>query len=276
MRIKNISSSHKSIVTDSEIDQLEKQLAYYNIPPVLPQQIERIVEGLRQYVPKKQGLWERKAERLAEILSTARQDIPFFSWGYWLTCLVFFAIGCWIIAALDGNEHAIMLLMAPIPFVLGLLELFKGRDSGMAEMEMSCKFSIREVILSRVVVIGAYSILLNTLLSVIVFYLQPGGFFGRLTLFWLTPFTSISAIALYIVKKARSGYAVAFFLATWAAAVLIMQITGFAVILHTVNTTAYLLITGFSTVILICETRKMQDKYFLLTTERWSHYGFNG
>jgi hypothetical protein len=273
---KKTGSNHEKIITDSEMRQLENLLTRYNTPPVPHQQIDRTVEILRQYVPKKQVLWERKAERLADILSTARQDIPFFSWGYWLTCLIFYAMGgCWIIAAVDANAHTIMFLMAPIPFILGLLELFKGRDAGMTEIEMSCKLSIHEVILARMVVIGAYSILLNTLLSVFIYYLQLGGPFWQLTLFWLTPFTSISAMALYIVQKVRSGYAVAFFLATWAAIVLIMHTTGFADILQTVNAAAYLLITFFSAIILIYETHRMTDKYFLLTMERWSHSGFN-
>lgn len=263
MKIKKTRSSHKSIFADRRINRLEKQLAQYSIPPVLPQQIDRIVEDLRQYVPKKQGLWHKKAERLAGLLRTARQDMPFINRGYWLACLAIFGIGCWMTAAAQVSEHTIMLLLAPIPFILGLLELFKGRDFGMAEMEMTCKYSIREVILARVVVIGAYSILLNTLLSVFIFYLRPGSFLGQLTLFWLTPFTSISAIALYAVQKVRSRYAVAFLLAVWAAAVPIIQMTGYAVILQTFNTTAYLLITFVSAISLICEARKATDKYFL-------------
>jgi len=245
VKTKKTGSNHKKIITDSEMTQLENQFTRYNIPAIPHKQIEGTVESLRQYVPKKQRLWERQAERLADVLNTARQDAPFFSWGYWLAGIVFFTLGYWIIAAADSNAYAIMLLMAPTPFILGLLELFKGRDAGMTEMEISCKLSLREVILARVVVIGAYSILLNTLLSVSIYHSQPGVYLWQLTLFWLTPFTLISAIALYIVQKVRSGYAVTFFLATWATAVFIMQTTGFAIILQTVNALAYLLITFF-------------------------------
>jgi len=270
VQTKKTGSNHKKIITDSEMTRLENLLIRYNIPPVPHKQLERTVESLRQYVPKKQSLWNRQAERLADVLTTARHDAPFFSWGYWLACLAFFAMGYWVIAIAKDNAYATVLLMAPIPFILGLLELFKGRDAGMTEMEMSCKLSIRELILARMVVIGAYSILLNTLLSVFIYYSQPGAYFWQLTLIWLTPFTFISAIALYIAQKVRSGYAVAFFLATWTAAVFIMQTTGYAIYLQTVNTLAYLLIIFFSTIVLIYETRKMTDK-FLSTTERWSH-----
>ena len=270
MKTKKTGSNHKKIITDSEMTRLENLLTRYNIPAVPRKQIEGTVESLRQYVPKKQSLWNRQAERLADVLSTARQDAPFFSWGYWLAGIVFFAVGYWIIAATDSNVYAIMLLMAPIPFILGLLELFKGRDAGMIEMELSCKLSIREVILARVVVIGAYSVLLNTLLSVFIYYSQPGAYLWQLTLIWLTPFTFIAAIALYIAQKVKSGYAMAFFLATWTVAVIVMQMAGFIVFLQTVNTLAYLLITFFSVIVLIYEIRKMSDKY-LLTTERWSH-----
>lgn len=275
MKTKKTGSNHKKIITDSEMTQLENQLTLYCIPAVPHKQIEGTVESLRQYVPKKQRLWERQAERLADVLNTARQDAPFFSWGYWLAGIIFFTLGYWIIAAADSNIYAIMILMAPTPFILGLLELFKGRDAGMAEMEISCKLSIREVILARVVVIGAYSVLLNTLLSVFIYYSQPGAYLWQLTLFWLTPFTLISAIALCVAQKVKSGYAVAFFLATWTTAVFIIQITGLAIILQTVSTLAYLFITFFSAIVLICETRKMTNKYFLLTTERWSNCGFN-
>jgi len=263
-------SNHKRIITDSEMAQIENLLTRYNIPAVPHQQVERTVESLRQYVPKKQSLWNRHAERLTDVLSTARRDAPFLSWGYWLACIIFFAIGYLIIVSVNSNLYAIMLLMAPIPFILGLPELFKGRDSGMAEMEMSCKLSFREVILARVVIIGAYSILLNTLLSVFIFYAQPGVYIGQLTLFWLTPFTSISAIALFIARKVKSGYAVAFLLATWTVAVLVMQIVGVTIVVQTVSTLAYLLITFFSTIVLFYEIRKMTVKY-LLTTERWNH-----
>ncbi|MCL5981025.1 MAG: hypothetical protein M1571_00610 [Firmicutes bacterium] len=270
MKTKNPGSNHKKIIIDTEMTRLENLLNCYNISAVPHQQIERTVESLRQYVPKKQSLWNRQAERLADVLSTARQDAPFFSWGYWLAGIVLFSVGYWIITAADSHVYAIMLLIAPIPFILGLLELFKGRDTGMTEMEMSCKLSLREVILARVVVIGAYGVLLNTLLSVFIYYSQPGAYLWQLTLIWLTPFTFISAIALYIAQKVKSGYAVAFFLVTWTAAIILVQMAGFMVFLQTVNTWAHLLITFFSVIVLIYETCKMTDKY-LLTTERWSH-----
>lgn len=275
MRIKKTGSNHEKIIADCKMRRLENLLNRYHIPPVSDQLIDRTVEGLRQYVPVKQNQWERQAEKLADILNAARQDAPFFSWGYWLACLLFFAAGYWIIAVAKANAYTIVLLIAPLPFILGLLELFKGREAGMAELELTCKLSIRELILARVVIIGAYSILLNTLLSVFIYYSQPSAYLWQLTLFWLTPFTSISAMSLYIVQKVRSGYAATFFLTTWAAAVFIMQTTGFTIILQTANTLAYLLIIIFSALVLTYETQKMTDKYFLLTTERWSRYGFN-
>ena len=90
MKTKNPGSNHKKIIINTEMTRLENLLNRYNISAVPHQQIERTVESLRQYVPKKQSLWNRQAERLADVLSTARQDAPFFSWGYWLAGIVLF------------------------------------------------------------------------------------------------------------------------------------------------------------------------------------------
>ena len=57
-------------------------------------------------------------------------------------------------------------------------------------------------------------------------------------------------------------------------AVLVMQVVGVTIVMQTVSTLAYLLITFVSTFVLIYEIRKMTDKY-LLTGERWSHGELN-
>ncbi|MNP42510.1 hypothetical protein D3C76_1362810 [compost metagenome] len=43
--------------------------------------------------------------------------------------------------------------MVPVPFILGLLEVFKGRDQGLMEMELTCKITSQQLMLTRLIVV---------------------------------------------------------------------------------------------------------------------------
>lgn len=121
---------------------------------------------------------------------------------FWLVSAVMFLVGYLIIANGVYNPYKIIFIMSPLPFVLGILELFRSVDSGMAQIELTCKASLSQTFMARLTVLGIYNIVLNSAMSVGLSWLV-GMDLWRVVLFWFVPFTWISAVTLYLSTKFR-------------------------------------------------------------------------
>lgn len=130
---------------------------------------------------------------------------------------LFFLVGFIIVFIGDGDPYFSAMCLAPIPFVLGLIEVFKSRDQGMAELEWTTRHSLQEIILSKTVIVGSFNLLLNLTFTLVFPFFLEDVWLWKLILFWMTPFTVVSAIALIISGIVRNGYGTAIIvLAVWA------------------------------------------------------------
>lgn len=137
--------------------------------------------------------------RLFEMLSL---QIEYIAKWFWLVSAVMFLVGYLIIASGGYNSYKVIFILSPLPFVLGTLELFRSVDSGMAQIELTCKTSLPQTLMARLTVLGIYNIVLNTAMSVGLSWLV-GMDLWRVVLFWFVPFTWISAVTLYLSTKFR-------------------------------------------------------------------------
>jgi hypothetical protein len=67
---------------------------------------------------------------------------------------------------MDATRIGLLAGMAPLPALLGLLEVFHGADEGMAEIECACRYSPARVLSARMLIIGAVSCIVSVLLGV--------------------------------------------------------------------------------------------------------------
>jgi len=206
-------------LNEQEFKALKKTLSEYTVPFPSDYQIDVTVNTLRQYVPSKQKTSERYSEKLQILFSRALIEAGLISKTYWLSSVVLFMMGYLITSRINSHYYGVAVL-APLPFILGLIEVYKGREQGVLEIELTCKISAREIMLSRFVVIGLYSTLWNTLFSAIIGLIMPDVVMWRVLISWIAPFTFTSGLALWLAMRLRGGFAVTAVLSIWMVAVL--------------------------------------------------------
>lgn len=234
--------------TEEELSEWLKELEHYVVPFPSEEEIGAVVDRLRCYVPdikeqqRKQTqkkpfrtmgnmpgsmadrmlkAWSQAGLKIIRTLAIAGREISFIDDTYWIVTLGLFVAGILTLWFGDSptmtgnNPYRLVILYSPVPFVLGMLELLRGRDEEVLELELSCKSTITEVLLSRLIIICIYNILLNLLLSAILAAFGSHLELARMTMLWLTPFTLVAGISLLAASRMRGGYLVTIFSAIW-------------------------------------------------------------
>src|SRR5699024_9831836 len=173
------------------------------------------IDTLRQYVPSKQKQSTKSSEALFRLIKRLATEITLISKIYWFTSVILFILGYLITSYGAYNPLLTLIIIAPFPFILGLIEVFKGRERGLLEIEMTCKLSAYEIMLSRLLLIGVYNIALNTILT-FSFAPQIDTVSMLQILFsWMTPLTFFAAISLWISMKFRGPVFMVILVSLW-------------------------------------------------------------
>jgi hypothetical protein len=227
MKKKDLEFELNGDINEVEIDKLINIMEKYVVNMPSDEAINLTIEKLRPHVPTKKSKVTSKP-KIFRILVRAFEEISFMSNNYWLISFGLTLFGLLTILLNNGyimkanNPYMAVIMLAPLPFIFGIIEVFKGREEGVLELELSCKLSITEIILSRLVIISIYSILLNTVMSGVLVFFDSRIMFWKITLLWLTPFTMVSSFSLLIVSRMRGSFVVTIFTAVWM--ILIMSV----------------------------------------------------
>lgn len=84
------------------------------------------------------------------------------------------------------SEEGVAMVLASMPFLatVSIVESFRSRLHGMEELEMSCRFSLKSILLARMCIMGVE----NILLGLVIAFLLPGNMFQtvlRIFVFYL-------------------------------------------------------------------------------------------
>ena len=246
---------------EQEFKALKKILSDYTVPFPSDYQIEATVKTLKQYVPSKQKTYEGYSDKLQILFSRALIEAGLISKTYWLSSVVLFVMGYLLTSVINNNYYGVAIL-APIPFILGLLEVLKGREQGVLEIELTCKISAREIMLSRLVVIGLYNTFLNMLFSAITSLIIPEVVLWKIMISWIAPFTFISCLALWLAMRVRGGFAVTAILSIWMVAVLAVLSSQPALrYLAQVDALVYMIVSGLGVILFLFQIRLSLRQY---------------
>lgn len=242
---------------DKAVEELLTYMQNYTIELPGEEEIDATIEVLRQYVPIK----NERFKKFCNIIRMAAGEITFISKIYWVFCTAIFIIG-YFICINQIDPYITIMALAPLPSILGIVEVFKGRDSGVLEIELSCKISAIEIILSRILVIGIYSIFMNTALSVVLCMFRSNIDLWKLSVLWLTPLTLGSGVSLWIAMKIKGDYAVAAIVSIWSMVIIYMCIDKeFVNIIMQLDNVAYMVILSISTLMLVLQLKALRSKY---------------
>lgn len=187
---------------------LMELLEKYNVPFPDENKINSTIDELRQYMPKKESIFKT-------ILNSSLFNIQFMDKRFWIYSLILFILGLFLVKNSETSPYTVLITLSPIPFIIGLIEIFRGREENVLEIEMSCKTSPQQVILSKFIIIISYNILLNSLLSYFIFWNIPDIILWKITLLWLTPLFLVGSIAFLMAAKIRGNFTITILFSIW-------------------------------------------------------------
>ena len=103
------------------------------------------------------------------------------------------------------NTLALCSILAPLPGIFLVPELARSFSEGMWEMEQSCYYNLRELLLLKMIVLGlAFGVLLG--LGAVMTRVESGSFVD-FELWICLPFLAVSSLSFFLLRKIRSRQA---------------------------------------------------------------------
>lgn len=203
-------------------EKLDYILQQYRVPYPDQDTVDSVIDSLRQYVPSRKRKIIYHYESLKRLIKDGTISINFMELSFWIITLFLYAAGYLVLTALEGDPYKLVFVIAPMPVILGLLEVFRGREEGVVELEMACKITPQEMIISKILVICCYNVILNMCLTLILYLQNPVIILWKVTLFWLCPMILTGSLSLWFCSKIKGNYAILMSLSLWTAASFIL------------------------------------------------------
>ncbi|WP_404459820.1 hypothetical protein [Sutcliffiella horikoshii] len=239
---------------DWELLELENEvfssLKEYDVEFPSEDEMMSTIEAIRPHVPKKQRMFKP----LVDLVKHSGQEFfrisPLF-WGANGLLVLISLIAFFTVEELD--PYFTIMILAPLPTIAGVLELMRSKNSGMLELELSLKYSWQELLLSRMVVIGGFNVLVNFAFTMVLSFVVADVWFGKMTLYWLTPFTLLMAVSLVIVSRFRRFHIVTVALVSWIGLGMVMSQTELFERLGEVPLYAFVLVIIAASIFSLCK-----------------------
>lgn len=200
---------------EMDVDELARMLDGYMVEFPSERIIERTIDNCVIHVPK----YASDSSKFKRMFHTLSLQVEYVSKWFWLYSLLIFVSG-YVATVFDSiSPYKTVLVLSPMPFVLGVLEIFRSTASGMAELEIASKMSLPQIMMARFVLIGSYNVVLNAIIS-FGLYFTLGIDLWKVLLFWVVPFTWMSSFMLFFSWRFRSGRLVPIAISVWVVLVI--------------------------------------------------------
>jgi hypothetical protein len=242
---------------DFELDQeISEFLDQFAIEYPTGLEISQTIEVLRVYTPKK--------KKPLQLYLSQMKTMLFFSFHplFILYALVLYMAGLCLMIYGKQNPYFTFLTLSPTPFLFGIFELVRGRESKMWELEQACKYSAQRLFLAKLTTISTMNIGLNLLFSLFVEVSVPDIIFWKLTVFWIVPLCMVSAFSLILSLKMRGWVPITMVPVLWLGiSILFAQIPMVMTLLESIHWMVYLMITLFSISMFIYQTLSLKRSF---------------
>ncbi|WP_304340448.1 hypothetical protein [Metaclostridioides mangenotii] len=228
LRCENLEDEQFEDLVEEDLMDLEDFLDNYVINMVDEQKIDSTIDILKSYMPK-QKIQAIKEQSI--FLETKKNNIDLVKFQfsligkvYLISSLFLILVGTITTIKLNLSIYLSASIIAPIPILLGIFHIIKGRDENVWELELSYKYSLREIVLSRLIIINVVSVLISIIISI-----GLKNTYSEINLFkmisiWLIPIFIVGSISLFITSIYRSINSIALCIAIWILGVLSISI----------------------------------------------------
>ncbi|MGV2886840.1 hypothetical protein [Paenibacillus taichungensis] len=269
-------SDKRNWVSELEMEEYNEIVPYLdeyavNFPSEL--EIEKTIKALNVHMPaqKRTHLKHLKEKSIRELFQLVWGEVAIFRKSYFLICLILLFIGFWLGTQSQLNPYMNSFIFVPIPFVLGLLEVFKGRDQGLMEIELTCKVTAQQLMLTRLIIV-----LVGNMVFILLLMLVTSGGTGNLISWsalglWYTQLIIAAGTSLWLAMRVRGGVAVSIFLIVWFGLVwLALSNPRLAFLFQQIRPSFLIMIALCGVLLLISQVYQMARKYTSQTERGYS------
>lgn len=230
LRCDDIDNEDFENLLEEDLMDIENFLDSYIVNKVDEQKVDSTIEVLREYMPQQEIYVEVEKEHNG-LLETLKNNIDLVKFQcsliskvYFIASLLLILVGSITTIRLNLSIYLSASIVAPIPILLGIFEIVRGRDENVWELELSYKYSLREIILSRLIIINVVSILISITISIILknTYLEIS--LLRMISIWLIPIFLIGSISLIVTSVYRSINSVSLCISIWILGVMSISV----------------------------------------------------
>jgi hypothetical protein len=253
LRCENLGDEQFEDLVEADLMDIEDFLDNYVINKVDEQKIDSTIDILKSYMPKQevQAIKEQSIflERMKNYIDLVKFQFSLIGKVYIISSLLLILVGTITTIKLNLSIYLSASIIAPIPILLGIFEIIKGRDENVWELELSYKYSLREIVLSRLIIINVVSILISIIISI-----GLNNTYSEINLFkmisiWLIPIFLVGSISLAITSIYRSINSITLCIAIWILGVLSISIYEKIAEITNINTFIVLVMSAISVVI---------------------------
>lgn len=206
---------------EEDLLDIENFLDSYVVKKVDEEKIDLTIETLRNYMPKNssENLVVNKNMDLLNKISTNMElmkiQFMLFNKVYIIASLILTLGGLIGAIKYNLNPYVSSYTIAPIPVLLGLVEILRGKEEGVWELELSYKYSFREIIFAKLTIIGITSIAISLFMSFILANTYSEVNLLKLINTSLIPICFISIVSLVTASIYRSMNSIALSTGIW-------------------------------------------------------------
>lgn len=261
IRCEDINSLDFENLLEEDLEDIENYLDSYLVKNIDERKIDSTIDVLRSYMPVKnkekinENIKICSLNNMQSILRLIRLQMGFTNKSYWLVSLVLILYGVVSIKKINLDLTIFSSIIAPIPILLGMVEFVKGRDENVWELELSYKYSLREMILAKSIIIISISMCISFIMSVVSVNIYSQMNLVKVICIWLIPMCVIASISLVIVSVYRSINSIALCIAVWILGVTTVGVSRVSEVVINISNLSMLMILGVCMVSMILSLR---------------------
>ncbi|WP_283592693.1 hypothetical protein [Paraclostridium bifermentans] len=221
LRYDDIENEDFEILLDEEFLDIENFLNSYIVKEVNEENIDLTIDKLRNYMPQNKNEEIIKNENM-DLYSKVRTSIgllkmqfKIFNKLYLIASIILVLCGVIGTIKLNLNPYLCAYTVSPIPILIGLAEILRGKEENMWELELSYKYSFREILFAKLLIVSTTAIALTLVTSLILTGTYSEVSLLRIINICLIPTCFISLISLILASIYRGMNSIVLSTSIW-------------------------------------------------------------
>lgn len=215
LRYDDIENEDFEILLDEEFLDIENFLNSYIVKEVNEENIDLTIDKLRNYMPQNKNENMNLYSKVRTSMGLLKMQFKIFNKLYLIASIMLVLCGVIGTIKLNLNPYLCAYTVSPIPILIGLAEILRGKEENMWELELSYKYSFREILFAKLLIVSTTAIALTLVTSLILTGTYSEVSLLRIINICLIPTCFISLISLILASIYRGMNSIVLSTSIW-------------------------------------------------------------